>query len=99
MFKETVGVNQDTDIEDVMVRLAKSAANGGLDSDTLATVLNQSRTVITGLFDRGTALINIGSKMSVDQNIEGPGYCIKIQANFGTNKSSWVDSLTRLLKR
>ena len=99
VFKASVTIDQNTDVDSVIRGLSQRSESGGLAPDSREFILGQSQKVIEDFFDRGTALIKLGSQMSASQNIDGPGYSISIKARFGIDKASWVDRLTRLFKR
>ena len=98
MFKAIVKVDQKTDLDGTIRRLAERSASSRLAPDVLELVLEQTRKVIGDFLERGMPLYNTGSQMSVSQSIDGPGYSIKIHARFGAKESIW-DRIIGVLTR
>jgi len=94
MFKTTISVNGDLDIEKSLEVVHKGLENerqGGA-SDT---VVDECRAVISQFLDQGDRLLRAGSSMHATRRIEGSDFSITIIAIFGESES-W---LTRLISR
>ena len=92
MFRVTIRVNENTEVDGTMIRLARRAEGVRLSPDILETVLEQTRAITQGFWNRGMALTDSGSQMSATQRVEGLGYSIKIQGRFGVKESTWERS-------
>ena len=92
MFRHTIRATPSSDVAAVIGELERKASGAGLDTATLAAVVESTRTVLTALVEQGRALAANGSAMNVTRDLNGPGFNVKVQ--FGNrSKRSFLDML------
>jgi len=89
MFRASVEIDQDSDIDAVVNSVTEQATNRGVQRAEIQEILGHLRQQVEPIVDRGKNLFAMGSKMSVNTVVKGTGYEITVKARFGIRDSFW----------
>jgi len=89
MFKATMPLTQESDINDVVNKLIEKMTSDGVNQLVSQEVVERFRLQIEPILDHGKSLFEIGSKMSLNSTVNGDGYNILVKARFGIKDSFW----------
>lgn len=89
MFKTTILINQETNIDDLINMLLKKVANSTMDSEQSSSLEEQFRLQVEPILNRGKDLHSNGSQLNIDTTVKAEGYEISVRGNFGTKGSFW----------
>jgi hypothetical protein len=97
VLRATIRATEETDIELEVGKLRAEIHRSGLSSAVADLILHQVRVTLTELVQRGREIAAVGSQMTVDRQIAGEGYSVRIAFSAGKSKSSFIQRLLRLV--
>lgn len=96
MYRSTLELSDDGDIEGKLVALHREGTRAGLSDSTVAEMMGQVRAVLRVVTEQGSNLAAQGSRMSLSRQIKGEGYELQLLYGAGTPKS-WLSRVARSL--
>lgn len=96
MYRATLELSDNVDIEGKLAALHKDGTRAGLSDSTVAEMMGQVRAVLRVVTERGSNLAAQGSQMSLSRQIKGEQYELQLLYGVGTPKS-WLSRIARSL--
>ncbi|MDB5602144.1 MAG: hypothetical protein JWN71_4188 [Xanthobacteraceae bacterium] len=83
MFRTTLHVNEETDVDATVSRLRAECERSGLSADHTALVIYDVQQTLQQLVQRGAEVARLGSQMTVSRELRGADYNIMIAFGAG----------------